>query len=403
MVDSIIIGSGLVGSAMAVSLARAGLKVALIDAQDPKRNTQQAYDGRASALSLGSRRVLESIGVWERIVGKSPIYDIRACEGFSPLHVHYDHRAVGAEPFGHIIENNLVRTALYQAVREQTLIDWHAPAEAVSIERSETAVTVALSDGTMLQAPILLVADGKFSTTRKRVGIEARVVEYGQTAIVCTITHRRPHEGLALERFMAPGPFAVLPMTQDASGLPRSNIVWTESHAMAARMLELKDEEFLAELRLRLGNYLGELGLSGPRHSYPLTLVLAERYTDARVALVGDAAHGIHPIAGQGVNLGYRDVAALAELMMDQARLGLDLGSATMLAHYERWRRFDATSTAMVMDGLNRLFSNRFSPLRLARNLGLGVVNEIAPLKRFLMMDAMGLTGDLPRMMKEAA
>lgn len=403
MADCIIIGSGLVGSAMAIALAQAGLTVALIDTQDPARHVADAYDGRASAISLGSRRILASIGVWDTIEAACPIYDIHACDRFSPLHVHYDHRDVGSEPFGHIIENNRLRAALYRAVRAEKGIAWHAPATAADIVRDSNGVQVTLASGELLHAPLLLVADGKMSTTRARLGIEARITDYGQTAMVCTITHSKPHQGLALERFLAPGPFAALPMTDDASGNPRSNIVWTESDAMAVRMMQLSEAEFMRELASRLGSYLGDVALTGPRFTYPLKLILAERYTDQRVALIGDSAHGIHPIAGQGVNLGYRDVAALAELIVDHARLGLDIGSATLLAHYARWRSFDATSTAMVMDGINRLFSNNILPIRIARNLGLGAVNQIGPLKRFLMQDAMGLTGDLPRMMREHA
>jgi 2-octaprenyl-6-methoxyphenol hydroxylase len=396
MRDVIIIGSGLIGAAMAIALARAGLRVDLIDAAPTSSRLSTAYDGRTSAVALGSMRVLSHIGVWQRITDSEPIQDIRVCDEGGRFYVHYDHTKVGNEPFGHIVENRLLRQSLYEAVDEQKTITVHQPATVTSLESSASSVTVTLSNGESLQASLALVADGKFSKTRDMLGIDTNILTYGQTAIVCTIAHDLPHHGLAVEKFMPAGPFALLPMTNN-----RTNIVWSERDAMAARMLELDDSEFKIELRQRIGDHLGDFKLIGPRHSYPLILIHARRYTDKRVALIGDSAHGIHPIAGQGANLGFRDVAVLTELLLEQARLGLDLGSDDLLAHYQQWRRFDTLSMTSVTDALNRLFSNRILPLKLARDFGMGMVERLPNTKRFLMHHAMGLVGDLPSMMQD--
>lgn len=398
MRDVIIIGSGLIGAAMGIALARLGLRVDIIDRAPTESRLQAAYDGRTSAVALGSTRVLLHIGVWQRIDDSQPIHDIRVCDEGGRFYVHYDHTKAGNEPFGHIVENRLLRQALYEAVDEQPTLTVHQPARVTTIEPEPGHATATLDTGEQLHASLVLVADGKYSQTRDMLGIEANIFEYGQTAIVCTIAHSKPHHGLAVEQFMPAGPFALLPMTGD-----RTNIVWTERNAMAQRMLELDDAAFVAEVRRRVGDYLGDISLFGPRHAYPLTLVHARQYTAERLALIGDAAHGIHPIAGQGANLGFRDVAVFTELLHEQAKLGLDLGSTDLLAHYQQWRRFDTLSMTSVTDALNRLFSNRNPVLRLARDAGLGMVERMPTTKRFLMHHAMGLVGDLPAMMQERA
>ncbi|MCI5048958.1 MAG: 2-octaprenyl-6-methoxyphenyl hydroxylase [Rickettsiales bacterium] len=396
--DIAIIGAGLVGSAMALACAKRGFSVALIDREDAKHQQERGYDGRASAIALGSQRVLESVGVWQHITEAEPILHIRVCDQDVPAHVDYHYQDVGEEPFGHIIENRLIRKALQKAVEAESEIELVAPTTCEQIETTGSHAELKLSDGTNIKANLLLVADGKLSHTRKMLGIDVKISEYGQTAMVCTIAHSNPHNGLALERFLPAGPFAMLPMTEG-----RSNIVWTESDEMAAHVMSLNEGAFIEELQLRAGDYLGDVSLAGPRFTYPLKLLRAAEITRPRIALIGDAAHAIHPIAGQGVNLGYRDVAVMADLITDQAKLGLDIGSGTVLDHYARWRELDITSMASVTDGLNRLFSNNWLPVKLARNIGLSVVNRTKPLKSFLMRDAMGLNGDLPSMMQRKA
>lgn len=398
MRDVIIVGSGLIGASMAIALARTGLTVDLIDAAPTEARKSPSYDGRTSAVALGSMRVLNHIGVWQRITDSCPILDIHVCDEGGRFHVHYDHTKAGHEPFGHIVENRLLRHALYDAVDEQPGITLHQPATIADFETTSSHVKATLSNGTELAASLMLVADGKYSKTRDRLGIDTTTLRYGQTAIVCTIAHTEPHHGLAMEKFMPAGPFATLPMTGN-----RTNLVWTERDAMAKRMLELSDTEKLEEIGRRLGDHLGTISLVGPCFSYPLNLIHAREYTRDRIALIGDSAHGIHPIAGQGANLGFRDVAVLTELIVEQAKRGLDIGAPELLAHYARWRRFDTLSMTAVTDALNRLFSNRILPLRLARDIGLGIVNRLPKTKLFLMQDAMGLTGDLPAMMRHSS
>ena len=257
------------------------------------------------------------------------------------------------------------------------------------------ATVVALSDGRRLSARLVAAADGAASPLRQAAGIRTIEWRYPQTAIVTTVRHQRPHAGIAVEHFLPAGPFAILPMTGN-----RSSIVWTEREEFVPRLMALSDREFAVELAARFGDFLGAIEPIGPRWSYPVGLMLAERYVDRRLALIGEAAHVIHPIAGQGLNLGIRDVAALAEIVIDARRLGLDIGDDALLQRYQQWRRLDAMLLAAVTDGLNRLFSNQIGPLRLIRDLGLAAVNRLPPLKRFLMRDAMGITGDLPRLMR---
>lgn len=395
--DVIIIGAGLVGAALAIALGQGGLRVVLCDKANLPDQLSPNYDGRASAIALGSERVLTHLGVWPQVLAEAePILDIRVSDDRSPFYLHYDHREVGAEPFGHIVENRVLRVALLNGVRATPNVTLRAPSTVQSIHRDAQRATVTLESGETWHAPLIIAADGRYSRLREEAGIPFQLLQYGQTAIVCTLAHSGSHHGWAVEHFMPPGPFAVLPMTRQ-----RSCIVWTESDALAPEYAALPEAEFLAEIRKRLGDYLGEIRLDGPRFSYPLNLMLARRYSDQRLALVGDAAHAIHPIAGQGVNIGFRDVAVLAELLLDAARLGQDLGAPSILAHYERWRAFDATAMSLVTDALNRLFSNRSRLLRLARGVGMTLVGKMPAVKHFLMRDAMGLTGDLPRMMRQ--
>lgn len=398
--DIIIAGGGMVGMAAAIAFAQQDIRCAVVERIPHPTQLEDRFDGRTSAIALGTQRLLGHIGAWAPMAGHAePILDIRVIDGNSPLFLHYDHREVGNEPFGWIVENRHIRRALFaRADARAEHIVLHAPHSVDTVDIQPTHATVTLDDGTALRAPLLVVADGKFSATRDKLGIRTTTVPYGQTAIVCTIAHSEPHHGLALERFLPIGPFAVLPMQHN-----RSSLVWTEDAERATGLLQLPDDAFVEEIQRRVGGYLGDIAPAGPRFSYPLTLVHAERYASHRAALIGDAAHAIHPIAGQGVNLGFRDVAALAEVVGEAHRLGLDIGFGTVLADYSRWRSFDAAAMVAVTDGLTRLFSNDIVPLRQARRLGLAAVGKVPPLKRFFMRHAMGLEGDLPRLMRKPA
>lgn len=401
-VELLIAGGGLNGLLLGIACAGAGLAVAIIDRQDPAAMQDEAFDGRSSALAYGSQQVLSGLGLWPMIAAEAePIREIRVADGRSPLFLHYDHRELAPDhrpdgaPLGWIVENRVLRRALTERARSCPSLALMAPLAVEAVEASPFAAVAALADGRRLQARLAAAADGASSPLRRAAGIETLEWRYPQTAIVTTVRHARPHLGIAVEHFLPAGPFAILPMTGN-----RSSIVWTERAELARRLATLPDAEFAAELAARFGDFLGAVEPVGPRSIYPVGLLLAERYTDRRLALVGEAAHVIHPIAGQGLNLGIRDVAALAELVIDTRRLGLDIGDDALLGRYQQWRRFDAILLAAVTDGLNRLFSNEAAPLQLARDLGLAAVGRVPPLKRFLMRDAMGITGTLPRLLR---
>ena len=397
--DLVVLGGGLTGLALADAVGGAGFEVAVVERAPLAALTAAPYDGRVTAVAAGSRRLLETVGVWPHLDGRAqPILDIVVREGFSPVSVRYDHREIGTEPLGHIVENRHLREALLARAREMPSVSLLAPAEVTGIETGGAAAEVALADGRRLRAPLVAVCEGRGSGTRERLGIGVRRQPYGQTAIVCTLRHARPHGGLAVERFFPDGPFARLPMVGD-----RSSIVWALDDALAADVTRLDDRAFLGEAAERFGDDLGELALEGPRWHYPLALVQADAYAAPRAVLVGDAARGIHPIAGQGWNLAVSDVAAVAEIVADRLRLGLDPGDAAALERYARWRRFDGMALVGITDGINRLFANDLLPLRLARETGLALVDRLPPAKRFFMRHAMGLLGDLPRAMRGEA
>lgn len=401
--DVLVAGGGLVGMPLALALARGGLSVTLVDTLPPARVTDAAFDGRVSAVAFASCRMLRELGVLAHLSGQmQPINDIvvsdgRLREGASPLFLHFDHAELGEGPLGQLIENRHLRQALLQSISLQTQINLIAPMNVTGIQAGEKLVAQ-LSDGSEVHARVCFAADGRESPLRKAAGIKTIGWDYPQTGIVTTVEHELPHEGVAQEFFLPSGPFAILPMTGN-----RSSLVWTERRDIARAILALDDMKFAAEMRLRFGDYLGDAKPVGPRWSYPLSLHLARDYVRPRFALVGDAAHGIHPIAGQGLNLGLRDVAAAAEVVIDAYRLGLDIGNLTILERYQQWRRFDNVSLALVTDGLNRLFSNDIAPLRLLRDVGLGVAGGIGPLRRFFMRHAGGSVGELPRLLKGEA
>ena len=392
--EAIVGGGGMVGLTLAAALGGAGVKVAVIDRSPASTMRKPAFDGRVSAIARGSRTIFDSIGVWDGLAGNAePIREIRVSDDASPLHLHYDSTEVEAEALGYIVENRHVRQTLLgriETLEYATLFDGR------SIERHERGAIdarIVIDDGRTLTARLLIATDGRDSPLRRAAGLGAVEWRYDQTGIVCTVAHEYPHRGIAQERFLPSGPFAILPMTGN-----RSSIVWTERADIASRILASDRDAFDAELAWRFTDYLGALTVEGPVFSYPLALTLAERYTANRLAVAGDAAHAIHPIAGQGFNLGIRDAAALAEVIVDAARLGLDTGSVAALARYARWRRADNFMMLAATDGLNRLFSNDIAPIALGRRLGLAVVNRIPGLKRVFMRHAMGELGERPRL-----
>lgn len=408
-VEVVIVGAGMAGLSLAAALAGAGIEVAVVDRAPRGNLTGLSFDGRTAAIAYGCRRIFEGIGAWPAMAPHAePILDIRVTDGNSPLFVHYDHREIGDEPLGHIVENRVIREALLarlDGLRSARLLLGVAVR---SLERSETGVRVLLEDGRALRGALAIGADGRESRLRAEAGIRLYRHAYGQTAIVCTAAHAEPHHGVAHERFLPGGPFAILPFGDDPDASEprlrhRSSIVWAERTDKAEVILALPRRGLVAELARRMGDFLGPVDVTGQVWRYPLGLQHAARFVDRRLALIGDAAHVIHPLAGQGFNLGLRDAAVLAEELVDAARLGLDLGAPEALQRFERRRRLDVGTLAIVTDGLNRLFSNDLIPLRIARGLGLAAVHRAPPLKRLFMRHAMGAVGDLPRLARGRA
>ena len=406
--DAIVVGGGMVGGTLALALAAGGLAVILVDRTPLPAMAAVPYDGRASAVAYASQRLLAQIGLWREVEhAAEPILDIRVSDGASSLFLHYDHRELGAAlegaPFGWIVENGAIRRGLAALLDAAPAVQVVAPARAQSLRLEDPLAELALADGAVLAAPLIVAADGTDSLLRGQARIAAAQLRYPQDGIVCTIGHEEPHDGIAHERFLAAGPFAVLPMTDAPDGTHRSSIVWTERAKHTPAMMTLPDAAFSSEMQRRFGDWYGALRVLGGRWRYPLRMLHAERYVDRRLALIGDAAHTIHPIAGQGLNLGLRDAAALAEVVVDDRRLGLDHGSLATLERYERWRRPDNVTLMAVTDGLNRLFSNDAGPVRVARGLGLAAVDRMPALKRLFMQHAMGTVGTLPRLLRGEA
>ncbi|MFG6567110.1 MULTISPECIES: FAD-dependent oxidoreductase [unclassified Sulfitobacter] len=399
--DIAIIGGGLNGPALALALSRAGLRVAVIDAQPAQTFENAAFDGRAYALALTSVRLMEGIGIWPDIADDAqPMLEIkvtdgRAGTGPSPMFMHFDHAEIEEGPMGQMVEDRHLRRALLKAAAADPAITMMNDTRVTGQSVAPTGITLTLEGGKTLRARLAVGADGRGSGTAERAGIKRVAWSYGQTALVCVVDHEKPHHGIAHQFFMPPGPLAILPLTGN-----RSLIVWSEASANAAAINALPDAQYLEVLRPRFGSFLGELSLTGPRYSYPLGLSLAHSMTASRVALLGDAAHGVHPIAGQGLNAGLRDVAALAEVISDAVRRGEDPGNDAVLARYQEWRRFDNASLALATDSFNRLFSNDNALLRLARDLGMAAINALPGLRRTFIREAAGLTGELPRLMR---
>lgn len=409
--DLAVVGAGLNGSLLALASGEAGLATALIDRVSLKSLTEAGFDGRTTAIAYTSQRLFAVLGVWDDLADQAePIRDIRISDAghdgrTSPLHLHFDHREAtpgsrDPAPMGWIVENRFLRRALLRRLADCPQVELVAPDEVIETDRDADRAELTLKSGRRLQARLVASAEGRFGSMREEAGIGARAWSYDQIAIVLVARHERPHRGVAQERFLPGGPFAILPMRDGPEGEHRSSIVWTERADLARRLLELDPPRFQAEFARRFGDHLGRVEPAGPRWWYPLGLVHADRYTDTRLVLVGDAAHGIHPIAGQGYNLGVRDIAALVEVLVDTKRLGLDIGAADTLERYAQWRRADNFAMVAATDLLNRLFSNDIKPLRLVRDAGLAAVNRVPALRRFFVRHAMGMVGDLPKLIR---
>ncbi|WP_415183652.1 UbiH/UbiF/VisC/COQ6 family ubiquinone biosynthesis hydroxylase [Phaeovulum sp.] len=399
--DVIIAGGGLNGPALGLALAGAGLRITVVDAQPPRARTDLGFDGRAYALAIVSQKLLAAIGIWPAVAPNAQALnavkaaDGHAGEGASPLFLHFDSAELDHGPVGYMLEDRYLYRAFLDAMQAEPNLTHIGATSVVAQTAGPAGVTVTLSDGRNLSARVLVGADGRRSGVAERAGITRSGWGYGQTALVCAIDHELPHGGIAYQLFMPTGPLAILPLPGN-----RCSIVWSETDANAKTIAALSDDDFLAVLRPRFGDFLGAIQLAGPRFSYPLNLTLANAYTAPRIALIGDAAHGVHPIAGQGLNLGLRDVGALAEVLAEALRRGEDIGGADVLDRYQRWRRFDATTLALGMDGVNHLFSNNNPILRAGRDLGMGLVQAIPALRQGFMRQAAGLGGKLPRLLQ---
>ena len=396
--DVIIFGGGLVGLALAAALDSSGLSAIVVDPADPAPRGESSFDGRTSAVSSSSMRMLKTIGVADHLAAPGcPIRRIAVADGLKPGCLHFD--ADDEEPLGFMHENRYLRAALHaraEAGRNLWLL-WKS--HVASVDRSVNGVVVGLEDGRRLSAPLLIAADGRNSRTREAAGINIARWKYDHQAIVSVLRHERPHDHVAYEIFFPGGPFALLPMNDDEVG-HRSAIVWSVPNADAPGWLSLSDADFAAEAEAAMGAFLGTIEMLAPRSSFPLGFHHAAQMTAQRLALVGDAAHAIHPIAGQGLNLGFRDVAAIAEVLVEGARLGLDLGDQQLLTRYQRWRSLDALSVASVTDSLTRIYGIPGATASAVRRFGMGLVGRISPLRNKLMSEARGTSGELPLLLR---
>ncbi|MEL6476666.1 MAG: UbiH/UbiF/VisC/COQ6 family ubiquinone biosynthesis hydroxylase [Pseudomonadota bacterium] len=391
-----IVGGGLVGPAMALALTGAGFTCAVVDRETTETRADPAFDGRAYAVALASMHLLRAIGVWEHVAAQAePILDIHVGEGDAPEPMlHFDPRELDEGRFGWILEDRWLRRALLHRMAEAGVAHL-SPVPVARVDQHPGGAVLQIADGRELTADLVIAADGRNSPLARQAGIRRLGWTYAQNGLVNAIAHERPHDGVAYQNLFPGGPFAVLPLPGN-----RSSLVWSERRAEAERLSALPDEAFTEEVARRVGGRLGEISLAGKRWSYPLDFSLAHAFVAERLALVGDAAHGVHPIAGQGFNLGLRDVAALAEVLTDARRRGEDIGSVPVLRRYQQWRRFDTAAMALGMDGLNRLFSNDIALLRGLRGAGLKAFGRLGGLRRGAMRQAIGAAGDVPRLLR---
>jgi 2-octaprenyl-6-methoxyphenol hydroxylase len=409
--DVIIAGAGMAGTSLALALAHGGLRPVLVDPQPFEAQLAPSFDGRASAIAFAAFRAWDAIGVGDGLRPHAqPIEQIlvtdgpaagAASPGALPFFLRFDSAEITdqvlAEPLGFMVENRRVRAGLAQAVQAAGIAVL-APARVEAMAADGAGALVRLADGRTLTAPVVVGAEGRGSRLRERAGIGVIGWSYGQSGVVATVALEKPHGGVAHEYFLPSGPFAILPLTES-----RASLVWTEKTEAAEALRTARPQVVHSLLRRRFGDFLGETRIVGPTFVYPLSLQVAERLTGERLALLGDAAHAIHPIAGQGLNLGLKDAAVLAQVLVDAARLGEDIGSALVLERYAAWRRFDNAAVVGMMELFTRLFSNDIRPLRLARGLGMAAVNRIGPARRFFMREAGGSVGELPRLCRGEA
>ncbi|MDC1230688.1 UbiH/UbiF/VisC/COQ6 family ubiquinone biosynthesis hydroxylase [Octadecabacter sp.] len=395
--DIAIVGGGLNGPTLAIALEQRGLNVTVIDALPAPKRGMRDFDGRSYALAHASMRLLRGIDLWDAIKDHTqPMLEIkvtdgRAGTGPSPWMMHFDHTEIEEGPMGYMCQDRHLRQALLSKMDGAARITQMSGETVVA----QSSGQLTLASGKTVTAKLIVGADGRASGTAERAGIKRTGWGYGQTAIVCAVEHELPHGGIAHQFFMPTGPLAILPLPNNCC-----SIVWSETETRATKIMAIDDTDFLDALRPAFGSFLGELTLVGKRFSYPLGLTIANRFIADRVVLIGDAAHGVHPIAGQGLNAGLRDVAALVDVLSDAKARGEDIASAAVLARYEQWRRFDTATLAAATDTFNKLFSNDNPLLRAVRDMGMGVINATPRLRRTFIREAAGLTGDLPSLMR---
>ncbi|WP_010301594.1 FAD-dependent monooxygenase [Candidatus Odyssella thessalonicensis] len=389
--DVCILGGGLVGGVTALALAHTGLSVTVADIETPENLLDQKLDGRTTAVNLASAQFFSAIGLWHSIQNyAAPINFIKVYEGGQPWSINFDHRDLGADPMGYIVENRYIRQAIFAAALNHPLINWQAPAKTLTKKINQTQATVYLDNGCEIETSLIICAEGRHSPSREEAGINKKQFSYDQKGLVFSVYHDRPHHNIAWEVFHPSGPLAFLPMLESPEGAYRSGVVWTLPVAEADKWTQAS-KEAIAEQLYRLFPHLGAMEIFTDVWSYPLMAQIVDRFIDNRFVIIGDAAHICHPVAGQGVNVGWRDAHELTTILTRNKQLGLDLGNMTALKQYQRGRRLDAYSIFAMTDGMVRLYSNNSKILSPIRSMGLGIVNKVPPLKRFFMKRAMGI------------
>jgi 2-octaprenylphenol hydroxylase len=398
--DIVIVGGGMVGAALACALGNSALKVVVLDRSPAVSPPEKDYDQRVSALTLASRTLFENLGAWEGMARRrvSPVREMQVSSGAGSGSIHFNAAEIGEPALAYIVENSVIRTALIERLRQFTNVHHLCPVEIVDITLADNGAVVTLKDGRSLQAKLLVGADGADSEVRRAAGIETQALNLHQKSIVATVTTEKPHAAAARQVFLTTGPLAFLPL-----GEPHTcSIVWSADTARADQLLALDDTAFIAELQQAFGSSLGKIQTLGPRAGFPLVLSHAKAYTAPHLALAGDAAHTVHPLAGQGVNLGFLDAATLAEVLLDAAAKQKDIGAHAVLRRYERWRKGDNLTMVSITGGFKYLFGNELPVVSQLRNWGLDLTNAVTPIKNLIMRRASGLEGDLPKLARRA-